>query len=48
MTESATSRKITQELDKLQRAITIKLERYYKQKINKSQLPVEFIRQNDK
>ena len=48
MTEAATSRKITQELDKLQKAITIKLERYYKQKINKSQLPVEFIRQNDK
>ena len=43
-----TSRKITQELDKLQRQITTKLERYYKQNIKGSQLPVEFIRQNDK
>ena len=44
----ATSRKITQELDKLQRQITTKLERYYKQNIKGSQLPAEFIRQNDK
>src|ERR1044071_160379 len=42
------SRKINQELDKLQRAITIKLERYYKQKVKGKQVPVDFIRQNDK
>jgi len=42
------SRKISQELDKLQREITIKLERYYKQKIKGKQVPVDFIRQNDK
>lgn len=44
----ATNRKITQELDKLQREITIKLERYYKQNIKGSQTGVDFIRQNDK
>lgn len=42
------NRKISQELDKLQRQITAKLERYYKQNIRGSQLPVDFIRQNDK
>ena len=46
--QRSTSRKITQELDKLQKQITTKLERYYKQNIKGSQLPVEFIRQNDK
>lgn len=42
------NRKISQELDKLQRQITAKLERYYKQNIRGSKLPVDFIRQNDK
>src|SRR5687768_180310 len=42
------NRKITQELGKLEREITIKLERYYKQKIKGKQVPVDFIRQNDK
>lgn len=48
MNQKATSRKITRELDKLQKQITAKLERYYKQNIKGSQLPVDFIRQNDK
>ncbi len=42
------SRKITQELDRLQREITTKLERYYKQNIKGKQTPVDFLRQNDK
>ena len=42
------SRKITQELDKLQREITTKLERFYKQKVKGKQTPVDFLRQNDK
>ena len=46
--QRSVSRKITQELDKLQKQITIKLEKYYKQNIKGSQLPVEFIRQNYK
>jgi hypothetical protein len=44
----STSRKITQELDRLQREITTKLERYYKQNVKGKQTPVDFIRQNDK
>ena len=48
MTQAAISRKITQELDRLQKQITIKLERYYKQHLKGNQLPVEFLRQNDK
>ena len=45
MNQKATSRKITQELEKLQRSIKIKLERFYKQKIKGSQLPPETLRQ---
>ncbi len=45
MTEKSTSRKITQELNRLQASLTISLERFYKQKIKGSQLPPEEIKQ---
>lgn len=45
---SQISRKIDQELRKLEKQITIKLEQYYKQKIKGSQVPADFIRQNEK
>jgi hypothetical protein len=45
MTEKSTSRKITQELYRLQKELTIKLERFYNQKIKGSQLPPETIKQ---
>ncbi len=45
MTEKSTSRKITQELDRLQKELTPKLEKFYKQHIKGSQLPPEALRQ---
>ena len=44
MTEKSTSRKITQELDRLQKSLTISLEKFYREKIRGSQLPPEEIR----
>ena len=46
--EKALSRKIDQELSRLSRDISTKLERLYKQKIAGSTSPVETVRQNDK
>jgi hypothetical protein len=45
MTEKSTSRKITQELDRLQKELTPKLEKFYNQNIKGSQLPPEEIKQ---
>jgi hypothetical protein len=45
MTEKSVSRKITQELNRLQVSLTSSLEKFYNQKIKGSQLPPETIKQ---
>lgn len=47
-TTEALSRKITQELNRLSKEITSKLERFYKQNVAGSTSPVETVRQNNK
>ena len=48
MPQEASRQKIVRELERLKKAVTIKIEAYYKKNIKGSQQPIDFIRQNDK
>ena len=48
MQTQASRQKVVRELERLKKAVTIKIEAYYKKNIKGSQQPIDFIRQNDK